>query len=656
MKTKLSLPAVFFGILTVLFSVFTAQAQSTTGNKSSQLDLAAYLKLADSNIIYPSAKQIEMLKKVVPASAYEPVPGISDRGFWDKIAASKSGQKYLAEATSLLPKKPEVPISDETYRAANLGGNRGMYKPKYYNTMDCLEHFILGECIENKGRFLPQIQTYIQAIMDMKSWLHPNHDDKNNGVLEGKRVSVDLGARKFGGVLAIATVLLENKLPADVKSKIASQLQWRITDNYLKSCKLNDENNTWIKSTSNWNSVCTSGVVLTTLMMSQKEMERIGAIGSALNSMKYYLSGFGADGYCSEGLGYWSYGFGHYLYLAEILADYTGGKIDLFQADNPTKLENVGNFPERFEIQNTRCAPFADGVSRIANSGSNFAAVMSANYYKALMPSEIRMEEAAEQLVAWRKPELFDESKSKNTVQNALPDYSYFDDFGMVISRGKQKTPFSIAVKAGHNAENHNHSDVGTYTLVYNADIISGDIGAPSYTAGSFSQTNPARSSWGHPVPRIDDKLQSNGRTFEGKIIKTNFQSNKDEIVLDIKPAYEIPELVSLVRTVINDKSGNGTISIQDDFKTSKAVSFGTAIMTYSKYEIKDGNTIVLTSLENNHKVKVEIKAVGGEIKILPEVVPVKALREGKDAVRIGIDFVKPNTAGSIIIKYTPVL
>ncbi|GAL78078.1 hypothetical protein JCM19274_4577 [Algibacter lectus] len=39
---------------------------------------------------------------------------------------------------------------------------------------------------------------------------------------------------------------------------------------------------------------------------------------------------------------------------------------------------------------------------------------------------------------------------------------------------------------------------------------------------------------------------------------------------------------------------------------------------------------------------------------INPEPVPVEHLREGKGAVRIGIDFEKPLASGSITMKYTP--
>lgn len=635
------------GVLLIFTGVFASGNQ-----RGDTLDIGEYLKYVDGDKIYPSAKQMEMLKAVMPKQSFQPAPDISNRGYWDRIAGTKSGQAYLKEALEVLDKKPEVPISDEIYRRANLEGNRGIYKPRYYRTMDRLERFILGECLENKGRFLPQIKVYIQAIMDMKSWLHPNHDDKDNGVLEGRRVSIDLGARKFGMVLAMAEVLLRDQLSDGFRKEIAGQLQWRIVDTYLKSCSILDENNKWIKSTSNWNSVCTSGTLFTTIATSDDAVERLAAVGSALNSMKYYLSGFGDDGYCSEGLGYWGYGFGHYLYLAQILYDYTDGKINLFAADNPEKLKNVGNFPEKFEIQNERCAPFSDGVSTISKKGSNFANALSAMYYGAQKPSEFRMEEAAEQLVAWANPDAFAAEVNRGKEKTKLPDHSYFDDFGMVISRGKQDKPFSIAIKAGHNAENHNHSDVGTYIIVFDKDLISGDIGAPSYTAGAFSPNNKARSSWGHPVPRVNGSLQSNGYDFSGKITETEFSRDQDKVVMDIRPAYEVEGLQHLERTLVNNKKGKGAITITDSFKALKPMTFGTAVMVSDTFEVLDENTILITT--ENQKVKVEIIADGGTVKIKPEKVPVKHLRSGKTAHRIGVDFVAPLRSGSITVKFTP--
>ncbi|MEP0303006.1 MAG: hypothetical protein ABJD98_07755, partial [Maribacter dokdonensis] len=248
-------------------------------------------------------------------------------------------------------------------------------------------------------------------------------------------------------------------------------------------------------------------------------------------------------------------------------------------------------------------------------------------------------------------PEMFQVvEKSKSSE---LPDHTYFNDFGMVISRGKQEIPFSIALKAGHNAENHNHSDVGTYSLVLNDEIIAGDIGAPSYRAGSFSPDNKARSSWGHPVPKVNNTLQSNGIEFKGIITETDFSDQIDKVVMDILPAYELPMLKTLERTVTNNKSGKGTIIIEDHFVATEPVSFGSAIMTLNEYEIVDGKTVILKTA--NQQVKAEIKGKGFEFHIKDEKVPVEHLREGGPAYKIGIEFTEPSVKGILTIKFTPI-
>lgn len=637
--------------VSLLFSLLFLFSCKPEAKKVSKLDFKEYYSYANEGVIYPSEKQIEMLKAVMPKEAFQPAPVIGDRAYWNRIAAAPSGKAYLEKANTMLPEEPEVPISDEIYRRANKEGNRGIYKPRYYRTMERLEHFILAECLENKGRFLPQIQTYSQAILDMKSWLHPNHDGGNK-VLDGKQVSIDLGARKFGAVLALAESVLGESMSEPLRTEIKKQLQWRITDTYLNSCKKIDKNNHWIYSTSNWNSVCTSGTILVSIINSENSEDRLVAIGSAINSMKLYISGFGDDGYCSEGLGYWGYGFGHYLYLAQIISDYTDGRINLFEGEYPEKLKNIGQFPVQSEIQKGTCAPFADGVSHTSSKGSNFANVLSSKYYGTKKPSEIRFEEAAEQIIAWENPELFSPNTIEINQKTELENYTYFDKFGMVISRGKQENPLSIAIKAGHNNENHNHMDVGSYYIVFNKDNIAGDIGAPSYRAGSFSDTNPARSSWGHPVPRIDNMLQSKGKEFVGKIINTEFTDTYDKVVINLLGAYEIPSLKTLIRTMKNDKSGVGTITIEDAFSSSKPVLFGTSIMTLVEYEIIDESTFILIS--ENQKMKVEVSSNDGTLKIIDELVPVEHLREGAPAYRIGVDFTAPISKGIITVKYTP--
>jgi len=611
-----------------------------------RLDIGAYLKLGSPDKIYPTEAQLQMLRPLVPDGRFQPAPPISNRDYWQKVAATPSGKAWLKQAQADFAKRPEVPISDEVYREANLKGSRPMYKPKYYNTMERLEKFILAECMENTGRYLPRIEVYLRAIMDMKSWLHPNHDDKENSDLEGRRVSIDLGARKFGSDLALAEMLLGDRLPAGLRSELAAQTQRRIIDSYLKSCRGEAENNKWIKGSSNWNSVCTSGSVFVAIAMAQTGEERVAAVGCALNSMRQYLAGFGDDGYCSEGVGYWRYGFGHYLYLAQIISDYTSGRVDLFAFDNPARMRRIAEYPMNAEIQRGYYPTFSDTSVRPSGDSVDFPNLMTAKYYGTPYRFEEVQEDAVEQLIVWAMPGL-----PASSAASTLPSASIFKDIGMVVSRGGQAVPLSFAFKAGHNAENHNHSDVGSYCLILGKEWVAGDSGGLAYIAGAFDADNPGRSSWGHPVPRVGGRLQSNGRSFHGRITEHEFTATHDRVVMDLKPAYEVPELATLERTMVNERAGDGLVIVRDQFSASAPLAFGTAITTFATCRIVDDRTIMLRLAEG--EVRVDISSTGGKVKITAEPVPVRI--SGGAVTRIGLDFTEQSAGGSIELRYQPV-
>jgi hypothetical protein len=62
----------------------------------------------------------------------------------------------------------------------------------------------------------------------------------------------------------------------------------------------------------------------------------------------------------------------------------------------------------------------------------------------------------------------------------------------------------TVAVKGGHNAERHNHLDVGSYWVALDGTPLVVDAGQPTYTAASFGPDRyrawPLRSGW-HNVP-----------------------------------------------------------------------------------------------------------------------------------------------------------
>ena len=121
----------------------------------------------------------------------------------------------------------------------------------------------------------------------------------------------------------------------------------------------------------------------------------------------------------------------------------------------------------------------------------------------------------------------------------------------------------SVAAKAGHNGESHNHNDVGSFQLFKNGEQLLLDIGAGDYSRSYFSKNRYTDHycccSRGHSVPIVNGKYQSNGASFSAKDTEITI----DGITSDISGAYDEPSLTSLVRELRFDRD-NGVLTLTD--------------------------------------------------------------------------------------------
>lgn len=96
--------------------------------------------------------------------------------------------------------------------------------------------------------------------------------------------------------------------------------------------------------------------------------------------------------------------------------------------------------------------------------------------------------------------------------------HSCYDEAGIIISRPATGSTcrLGVSVKGGHNAENHNHNDVGSYAVVMGSQTMAGDMGGPFSYPGDYFSGNaykyPIKNSFGHPVPFINGQCQVSGK------------------------------------------------------------------------------------------------------------------------------------------------
>ncbi|NQT40852.1 MAG: hypothetical protein HQ581_25380, partial [Planctomycetes bacterium] len=299
--------------------------------------------------------RVEQIAKMLPDSPTGVGRPITDRAPWQRLAKLPAFQDAVADAEAVL-KEPIPELPDDLFLDFSRTGNRTRYQRVMGDRHARVPRLVLAECLENKGRFLENIETSIRAVCAEKTWVYPAHD-RSLANFKGTTIEIDLGTVYVSWTLATADYWLGDKLSPAVRQLIRDQLQRRVfgpMESYMASGK---PRLWWATGTNNWNAVCVAGVTGSALAVIDDRRKRAFFVAAAEHYVQNFLRGFTADGYCSEGIGYWNYGFGNYVMLAETLHQATDGKIDWLAAP---KIKQIALFGRRMEITPGLFPAFAD--------------------------------------------------------------------------------------------------------------------------------------------------------------------------------------------------------------------------------------------------------------------------------------------------------
>ena len=516
----------------------------------------------------------------------------------------------LPKAGKLL-KKPVPDVPDALYLEFTQNGNRTRYQTARTRRFGNFIALVAAERQEGKGRFTAKIAEYMDAIDAQRSWVLPAHD-RDLGNFYGTNLTIDLVSSATAKMLAETLVALKGRLPETSVRRTMDELDRRVFSLYRADWAASKPKHWWFFGSNNWNPVCHCGVVCAALLVLPDRLDRARFVEAAMRAQPAFLSGFTPDGYCSEGMGYWNYGFGNYLTLGEAIRKATGGKFDLF-AEGGAIARAAAEYPFAYQLQDGISPHFADG-------GGN--------------PAEVNLAKCRR---IW--PGV--------GVAASLPVRSTFPVAQVFISRTGGERPFSVALKGGHNAEHHNHNDVGTWTLMLDGEELAGDPGGEVYTARTFSARryeSKVLNSFGHPVPRVGGTLQPKGRQYRAKVLKTSFADDRDEVVLDLSGAYPVPGIKRLERTVVFDRQARA-FTVRDDAEFASPTEFDVPIITYCA--VAKGatpETLTLTTPKGT-KAEVRIAVQGGEWTLQDEVIENPGKRSPK---RLAVAFRRPVVRASV--------
>jgi hypothetical protein len=100
---------------------------------------------------------------------------------------------------------------------------------------------------------------------------------------------------------------------------------------------------------------------------------------------------------------------------------------------------------------------------------------------------------------------------------------------------------FFFAAKGGHNAESHNHNDIGNFILYYNGQPAIIDVGVGTYTRKTFSSRRYeiwTMQSQYHNAPTINGIQQKNGIDYRAGNVAFEKNGRRMRFQLDVAGAY----------------------------------------------------------------------------------------------------------------------
>lgn len=472
----------------------------------------------------------------------------------------KHYQKYVQEikdSAKALLDTPMPALSMDEFLIYEKTGNRLLYEVKYFERRKFLVVFSMILFFEDTDRYRKKLEEVLREICEERTWALPAHVNRTQ---TGWEHTIDLFAAETGQALACIYDIWKDKLSSDIRDNLKHQVIGRILLPYQESPY---QSQRFENMYNNWTSVCLSCIGSATMHLFDKPNDKVpynlddrnclcidacGILDRVLHFLPNYLKGISDDGVCLEGLSYFTYGMVYYIGFAEQIFRYTEGKINLFD-DN--KLEKLASFQQNAYFKGNTTVSFSD-----SRRGEHFRLGLTIYLYQKFSGIQIPDIACAMSLhhdhcyrfmanlqdVLWVKAFIESSSMLQYTKDSTYDISRAYDEFILYPNAEwaiwKQEN-MGVAIKGGHNGEEHNHNDIGSFLITANGEVFLSDLGCGEYTKDYFGENRYqilCTRSFGHNVPIINGMEQQSG--FKYKAI--NFQSiGTNGIRLSFADSYE---------------------------------------------------------------------------------------------------------------------
>ena len=460
-------------------------------------------------------------------------------------------------------------------------GNRSIFESRYFPRRDMALKLALGEYIEKQGRFTDKLIDVLWLILEETTWVLPAHNPSKPGVdcclpyaYQGEVDYIDLFAATTAATLSWIYYLCHDildKVTTLVTDRMLFELDRRIIKPFMNDCHL--WNKMWWSgihnnSVNNWCPWIVSNI-LTVGALTVKDLTlRTMIVRRAMPMLDAFTQIYHPDGGCDEGPSYWGAAGAALFNACLVLYDMTNGYINVF--DDPL-IKNMGEYAVKVVVTPNRVLNFADSPSRVSPSP------VMLYHWGQLCDSEMMTTYGQWKLNGDLPPASVDSSQPYrgmrflttprlDKAQFIAPKNFYIGGLEVAGSREGNEIAkgLYVALKGGHNAESHNHNDVGNIIVFSDDKPLFIDAGSGRYTRRTFSgerYTIWAMCSDYHNCATFNGVTQKAGS--QARSTDTVYDPETGKMTLNLATAY--PAEANIASYTRSAELADSVITIVDD-------------------------------------------------------------------------------------------
>ncbi|TAG73874.1 MAG: hypothetical protein EAZ26_02805 [Runella slithyformis] len=498
------------------------------------------------------------------------------------------------------------PISASVSLDFMRSGDRTRHGNISFAKRNTLINLVLAESMENQGRFTEAILNGVWSICEESFWGVPAHIS-GTGLPDAEDRIVDLFAAETAAVLALTDYFTGEKLDKInklVRKRIYYETNLRIFEPMLR----NPDRYGWMSKTkpvNNWNPWIMSNWMTATLFLEKDEARRAQMLHQSMLGLDLYLNGLGDDGGCDEGPSYWFAAGACVFDCLELLEAATQQKVNIY---NEPFIQKMASYVYKTHISDDYFVNFADADPKLKPDG-----VMLYRFGKKLNDPALvtfgqwaysKFSAAVSNNGFHRMRRVQNLLTIKNIVPNAAAyqpvSDAWLNDIQVLTARSN--SGLFMATHGGHNAESHNHNDVGDFLLYSNGEPVLIDAGRGNYTARTFSSRRYElwfTQSEYHNLPIINGVGQKAGRPFEAKNVTSTVNDKEATLAMDIASAYPKEAGVQSWSRSVKLNRVKNQVEMVDTYTLTEAKSLHQVFMTISAVDISTAGKIILKTPKN---------------------------------------------------------